>query len=98
MDGIASSSFGTHVANLAGVPMDVVKRAEVISTDFAKKFKERIEGRRSKTMPLVAQADFAYLYRLATGELKLPEDKMRRKAILRALKAAVPRYVQKVTA
>jgi len=98
VDGIASSSFGTHVANLAGVPMDVVKRAEVVSTDFAKQFKERIEGKRSTTMPLVAQADFAYLYRLATGELKLPDDKMRRKAILRSLKAAVPRYVQKANA
>ena len=74
--------------------MDVVKRAEVISTDFAKQFKERIEGKRSTALPLVAQADFAYLYRLATGGVKLPEDKMRRKAILRALKAAAPRYVR----
>jgi len=35
INGVASSSFGAHVAHLAGVP-HVVRRAEV---DFAKKFK-----------------------------------------------------------
>ncbi|THH03935.1 hypothetical protein EW145_g5888 [Phellinidium pouzarii] len=73
VEGIASSSFGTHVANLAGVPMDVVKRAEVISGDFARQFKERIEGKRTSTLPLVAQADFAYLLRVAAGKTGLCE-------------------------
>ncbi|KAH8113753.1 DNA mismatch repair protein Msh6 [Phellopilus nigrolimitatus] len=94
VEGVASSSFGTHVANLAGVPMDVVKRAEVISSDFARQFKERVEGKRTSTLPLVAQADFAYLLRLATGEMRLPESRMRQREILRCLKEAVPRYVQ----
>lgn len=94
MDGVASSSFGTHVANLAGVPMDVVKRAEVISTDFAKQFKERIEGNRTSTLPLVAQADFVFLLRLAKGEVQLPENKAKRRLILKCLKEAAPRYVQ----
>lgn len=41
--GVAESSFGTHVANLAGVPLDVVKRADLISKDFAKQFKEKLQ-------------------------------------------------------
>ncbi|KAJ7929330.1 muts domain V-domain-containing protein [Mycena leptocephala] len=31
VEGVATSSFGTHVANLAGVPLEVVERADVIS-------------------------------------------------------------------
>ncbi|EJC97743.1 DNA mismatch repair protein Msh6 [Fomitiporia mediterranea MF3/22] len=93
VEGVAASSFGTHVANLAGVPMDVVKRAEVISTDFARQFKERIEGKRTSVLPLTAQADFAYLYRLAGGSKGLPENKVKRMEVLRCLKGAVPRYL-----
>jgi DNA mismatch repair protein MSH6 len=40
--GVAESSFGTHVANLAGVPLEVVKRADLISKDFAKQFAEKL--------------------------------------------------------
>ncbi|PSS36954.1 hypothetical protein PHLCEN_2v1170 [Hermanssonia centrifuga] len=91
--GVASSSFGTHVANLAGVPMQVVERAETISRDFAHQFKEKIEGKKKDkavcTIPLVAQADFAFLYSLATGKRELPEDKMRRREVLRGIRAAV---------
>ena len=92
VEGIAESSFGTHVANLAGVPTEVVKRAEVISADFARQFKERIEGKRTSSLPLAAQADFAYLLRVATGAGNLPEGKVKRKEVLRCLKQAVPRY------
>ena len=94
MEGVASSSFGTHVASLAGVPMDVVKRAEIISTDFARQFKERIEGKRTSTLPLVAQADFAYLYRLAKGTKQLPENKTKRSEVLKSIISSIPRYVQ----
>ncbi|KAI5122644.1 hypothetical protein M0805_008727 [Coniferiporia weirii] len=94
VEGIASSSFGTHVANLAGVPMDVVKRAEVISADFARQFKERIEGKRTSILPLVAQADFVYLMRLATGETGPLENKAKQREILKHLRGAVPRYIQ----
>ena len=93
MEGSASSSFGTHVANLAGVPMEVVKRAEVISTDFARKFKERMEGKRTSTLSLVAQADFAYLLQLAFGKMQL-EDKSRSAEILKGLKRTIPKYLQ----
>ncbi|KAM5536095.1 hypothetical protein V8D89_010194 [Ganoderma adspersum] len=92
VDGVAGSSFGTHVANLAGVPLEVVERAEVVSKDFAKHFKEKLEGKKNKVsgrLPLVAQADFAYLFKLATGVLELPEDKVRRREVLKTLKGAV---------
>ncbi|KAF7971488.1 hypothetical protein HWV62_20944 [Athelia sp. TMB] len=96
IDGIATSSFGTHVANLAGVPVEVVKRAEVISSDFQKTFKEKIEGKQKKSaaakLPLVAQADFAYLFKLATGALSMPDDPYKQQELLRGLKETVRKY------
>ncbi|KAH9994684.1 hypothetical protein BJV77DRAFT_1059906 [Russula vinacea] len=93
IDGIATSSFGTHVANLAGVPIDVVERAETISKDFASKFKEKIEGRRkqsaSSRLPIDTQADFAYLYKLAGGKCELDGDGVRRREVLKALKSSI---------
>ncbi|KAI9438563.1 DNA mismatch repair protein Msh6 [Lactarius indigo] len=93
VDGIATSSFGTHVANLAGVPMDVVERAEVISKDFASKFKEKMEDKRRKLasarLPIDTQADFAYLYKLAVGECALEGDAVRRREGLKGLKMAI---------
>lgn len=90
VEGIASSSFGTHVASLAGVPTDVVDRADAVSKDFARQFKEKLEGKKKQTrLPLVAQADFAYLYGLATGKHSLPEDPMRQREVLKGLKQAV---------
>ncbi|KAG8682404.1 DNA mismatch repair protein msh6, partial [Ceratobasidium sp. 394] len=35
IEGVAPGSFGTHVANVAGVPSSVVDRAEQVSRDFA---------------------------------------------------------------
>lgn len=92
VEGVASSSFGTHVANLAGVPLAVVERAKVVSKDFAKHFQEKVEGKKNKAagrLPIVAQADFAYLYKLATGALEMPADRVRRREVLRVLKGAV---------
>lgn len=74
--------------------MEVVKRAEVISTDFARQFKERIEGKRTSTLPMVAQADFAYLVRLVNGTEKLSENKTKRRAVLKSLLGSVPNYIQ----
>ena len=75
------------MANLTGVPRDVVKRADLISKDFAKQFVEKLplgikQQLASFKMPLVAQADFAYLFKLGIGELKLPDDTLRRKETL----------------
>ena len=99
VEGVAESSFGTHVANLAGVPEAVVKRAEVVSEDFARQFKARVEDKRktnasgSALVPIEAQADFAFLVRLAMGQEKLPENRVVRREMLRCLRAAVPKYV-----
>ncbi|KAF8483462.1 DNA mismatch repair protein Msh6 [Russula ochroleuca] len=93
IDGIATSSFGTHVANLAGIPIDVVERAEIISKDFASKFKEKIEGRRkqsaSSRLPIDTQADFAYLYKLAGGKCELDGEGVRRREVLKGLKSSI---------
>lgn len=98
VEGVASSSFGTHVANLAGVPPEVVQRAEVVSEDFAKQFKEKIEGNKTNkavsAMPLTVQADFAYLFSLVLGKSDLPEEKVRRREVLKGLKAAVNGYLK----
>ncbi|PCH35419.1 DNA mismatch repair protein Msh6 [Wolfiporia cocos MD-104 SS10] len=96
VEGIASSSFGTHVASLAGVPEEVVERADVISQDFAKQFREKVEGKKNKAagrLPLVAQADFAYLYKLACGKVELPDNPVRQREVLKTLKAAVRGYL-----
>ena len=90
VSGIASSSFGTHVASLAGVPTAVVDRADAVSKDFAKQFKEKIEGKRKQArLPLVLQADFAYLMGLVSGKEGLPEDKAKAREVLKGLKEAV---------
>ncbi|KAJ1677940.1 DNA mismatch repair protein msh6, partial [Spiromyces aspiralis] len=74
--GIAPRSHGMNVAAMAGVPLDVVKRAEVVAEKFEHGVKARIESRRaqkqqavaldqSRQMPLTLQSDFANLLRLA---------------------------------
>lgn len=98
VDGVAASSFGTHVANLAGVPIDVVKRAELISNDFAHQFREKLEGKQKVSatarLPLVAQADFAFLYGLAMGKLAIPDDPYKQRELLRGLRETVRKYVK----
>lgn len=88
VDGVATGSFGTHVASLAGVPADVVERAEVISADFAAKFKKKIEGNTRSTIPLPVQADFAYLAKLVAG-MSLPDDTTRRREVLNTIRQTV---------
>ena len=93
IEGVASSSFGTHVANLAGVPIEVVERADVVSKDFAKQFKEKIEGKKKgkgrAILPLTVQADFAYLYSVGLGKREMPANSVRQHEVLKGLKAAV---------
>ena len=84
------------MANLAGVPIEVVERADVISKDFARNFKDKIEGKKNKVtgrLPLTAQADFAYLYGLATGKIELPEDQVRQREVLQGIKRAALNYL-----
>ena len=40
--GVVESSFGTHVANLAGIPFKVVEQVDAVSKQFAKQFKEKM--------------------------------------------------------
>lgn len=87
--GVATSSFGTHVANLAGVPLSVVDRADVISKKFAEQFKERLKAKQNKAssqLPLVAQADFSFLIKAASGVAALPLDSIHRREVLAMLK------------
>jgi hypothetical protein len=67
VDGATSSSFGTHVASLAGVNPSVVKRAQAVSDDFDAKFLALQSSRMARILPLATQADFAFLHKLATG-------------------------------
>ncbi|KAI0319317.1 muts domain V-domain-containing protein [Amylostereum chailletii] len=98
VDGSATGSFGTHVANLAGVPLDVVQRAEVVSKDFANQFKEKMQGKRQKMassrLPIDAQADFAFLHGLVSGKCTLDADPVRQREVLRGLKLAVSRCIR----
>lgn len=79
---MASSSFGTHVASLAGVRSSVVERAEDISKDFAHQFEQKMANRRTTSLPIDVQADFAYLYKLATGAVRLDEDPVRAREVM----------------
>jgi len=63
ISGAASSSFGTHVASLAGVSPSVVHRAQVVSGDFAAKFLAIQSSRVGRILPLITQADFAFLHK-----------------------------------
>jgi len=57
------------------VPFEVVERADVVSKQFAKQFKERMtlkqKANASSRLPLNIQADWVYLARLALGHEKL---------------------------
>ncbi|KAJ7105743.1 muts domain V-domain-containing protein [Mycena crocata] len=99
VEGVATSSFGTHVANLAGVPLEVVERADIISKKFALQFKEKLIHRQKNDatgrLPLDAQADFAYLFGVGTGKIEMPADPTRCKEVLARLKKTVRCYMQK---
>ncbi|KAF9449836.1 DNA mismatch repair protein msh6 [Macrolepiota fuliginosa MF-IS2] len=97
VEGVAESSFGTHVANLAGVPFEVVERAEAVSKQFAKQFKERLELKQknnaSSRIPLNLQADWVYLVKLATGQAQLGDDAKSRE-VLERLKSTVRSFLK----
>lgn len=95
VEGVATSSFGTHVANLAGVPMDIVQRAELVSQDFSRQFTERLAGRTIGKVPVAAQSDFAFLSRLIAEKLTLDGGEAKQKASLKILKLAAAQYASK---
>ncbi len=85
------------MANLAGVPFEVVQRAEVVSKQFAQQFKEKLELKQKKNasakMPLNLQADWVYLMKLASGETE-PGDKTRDREVLERLKDVVQSFAR----
>ncbi len=92
--GAAAGSFGTHVANLAGVPSSVVERADIVSKSFAEQFKKKQTDKRQTAaakLPLTAQADFAFLVKLAMGNAPLI-DASRQKVLLSEMKKIGRRY------
>lgn len=86
VEGVAPSSFGTHVASLAGVLASVVTRADAVSEDFARQFAARLANRRIGKIPVTTQADFAFLAKLVEGNLRLDDDPMRRREVLQIIK------------
>ncbi|KAG6917118.1 hypothetical protein DXG01_003784 [Tephrocybe rancida] len=97
IEGAATSSFGTHVANIAGVPLPVVERADVVSKNFAQQFKERMQVKQMKDsgrLPIDAQADFAYLFKVAIGLLALPDNPVLRREVIAGLRRTVRQYVK----
>ncbi|KAF7311618.1 DNA mismatch repair protein [Mycena kentingensis (nom. inval.)] len=62
---------------------------------FAEQFKAKMDKRKTDArLPLVAQADFAYLVGVATSKIEMPGDKARAKQVLARLKKTVRCYVQ----
>jgi DNA mismatch repair protein MSH6 len=93
-----SSSFCTSLSRaLLRVHLVRTLLTWLVSVDFARQFKERLEGKQKKSassrLPLVAQADFVYLYRLATGATEMPEDPVRQIEVLKRMKEIAKCYI-----
>ena len=66
VEGVAAKSYGPHVAAMAGLPEQVVKKAIAVSAEFEAKAKQREQKMRAnETLPLTLQADAAFLVHLA---------------------------------
>ena len=78
VEGSASSSFGTHVASLAGVNAKVVKRAQEVSNDFSAKFLAMQTARIARILPLICQADFAFLCRFVQQQCECKAENVKR--------------------
>ncbi|GAA5834415.1 hypothetical protein JCM5353_008937 [Sporobolomyces roseus] len=70
IDGAAPKSYGHHVASMAGLSESIVERAIAISKQFetTSKARER-QQRANESLPLTAQADAAFLVKLAKMSL-----------------------------
>ncbi|KAL8292528.1 hypothetical protein RQP46_001140 [Phenoliferia psychrophenolica] len=64
--GASPKSYGPHVARMAGLPDSLVERAINISKEFEGSSRARERAMRvSETVPLTAQADAAFVWKLA---------------------------------
>ncbi|KAI8805196.1 DNA mismatch repair protein msh6 [Cladochytrium replicatum] len=62
IDGVSPSSFGMNVASLAGVPMDIVQRAESVAKNFERsQDAKKAGGQRGVSSSLIQWASFSRL-------------------------------------
>ncbi|WWD22313.1 hypothetical protein CI109_106804 [Kwoniella shandongensis] len=90
--GVAESSHGTHVARMAGVPNEVVLRAESVSDQFFQDFKAKLVQKRQSALPLVAQADFAWLMKLVKASEGEGKSLASLKEQLEVVRRAIGKY------
>lgn len=82
----------TDVAHLAGVPLPVVTRAEEVSKTFFLDLQGKLAKKRRSALPLVAHADFAFLFKLGSGTAAGAAGKGAEKEVLGLLRQSVGRY------
>lgn len=84
VDGIAESSYGTEVAALAGVPMEICDRATKISREFASTTKEAEKERMRKmgdALSVATLSDFALIFKAGLGR-ETEQDGQRKKVYM----------------
>ncbi|GAA5982227.1 hypothetical protein JCM10908_004792 [Rhodotorula pacifica] len=86
IDGSAPKSYGPHVASMAGLSEAIVERAIGISKQFEESSRAReLTMRANETLPLTAQADAAFLLKLAKLKLAGGEYDGNKAQLLRTL-------------
>ncbi|TKA55262.1 hypothetical protein B0A53_02232 [Rhodotorula sp. CCFEE 5036] len=87
VDGSAPKSYGPHVASMAGLSEAIVERAIGISKQFEESSRAReLAMRANETLPLTAQADAAFLLKLARLKLAGGEYSGDKAQLLRTLR------------
>lgn len=75
VDGVAESSYGTQVAALAGVPLEICDRAAVVSKQFAEATKASQAEKNKSAIPLALLSDFVHLFKLAKEQTPASSDR-----------------------
>ncbi|CAG8808494.1 10898_t:CDS:1, partial [Racocetra fulgida] len=66
ISGVCPKSYGMNVANMAGVPREIVDRAEVVAAKFEQTSKlQDILTANSSNLPITTLCDFVYLLKAA---------------------------------
>ena len=77
IDGISEKSYGMNVAAMAGVPHEVVVKAEESAREFelgSRLAKSLEQAGRGSELPLALQSDFAWLGKLAKNTKDEEQD------------------------
>ncbi|KAM0787401.1 hypothetical protein ACM66B_003486 [Microbotryomycetes sp. NB124-2] len=86
VDGVSPKSYGPKIASLAGMSDSLVQRATDISKEFETTSRARERRvRANETLPLTAQADAAFLLKLAKLKLETSADGKSLQDVLRAV-------------